>query len=43
VTDVPLLDLVGHPVVTNPDPMLYRVARRRRWPVKFFTPPELRR
>jgi putative phosphoserine phosphatase/1-acylglycerol-3-phosphate O-acyltransferase len=40
VTDVPLLDLVGHPVVTNPDHMLYRLARKRRWPIKFFTPPE---
>ena len=39
VTDLPLLDLVGHPVVTNPDHMLYRIARKRRWPVRFFTPP----
>ena len=36
VTDQPLLDLVGHPVVVNPDPMLYRLAVRRRWPVRFF-------
>jgi HAD superfamily hydrolase (TIGR01490 family) len=41
ITDLPLLDLVGHPVVTNPDHMLYRTARKRRWPVKFFTPPGL--
>jgi HAD superfamily hydrolase (TIGR01490 family) len=41
VTDLPLLDLVGHPVVTNPDYMLYRIARKRCWPVKFFTPPGL--
>lgn len=40
ITDLPLLDLVGHPVVTNPDPFLYREAARRRWPVRFFTPPE---
>ena len=41
VTDLPLLDLVGHPVVTNPDPILYRKARRRRWPVRLFvTPPD---
>lgn len=40
VTDLPLLDLVGHPVVTNPDPMLYRTARRRHWPVRFFEAPE---
>ncbi len=39
ITDLPLLDLVGHPVVTNPDPRLYRAAVRRRWPVRFFEPP----
>ena len=39
ITDLPLLELVGHPVVTNPDPRLYREAVRRRWPVRFFTPP----
>lgn len=39
ITDRPLLDLVGHPVATNPDPLLYREARRRAWPVRFFTPP----
>lgn len=40
ITDLPLLDLVGHPVVVNPDPLLYRQARRRRWPVRYFTAPE---
>jgi len=39
ITDLPLLELVGHPVVTNPDPFLYRVAVKRRWPVRFFEPP----
>ncbi|MBW2313609.1 MAG: HAD family hydrolase [Deltaproteobacteria bacterium] len=39
ITDLPLLDLVGHPVVTNPDPFLYREAVRRRWPVKLFKSP----
>jgi HAD superfamily hydrolase (TIGR01490 family) len=39
ITDMPLLELVGHPVVTNPDPFLYRVAARRAWPVRFFEPP----
>jgi HAD superfamily hydrolase (TIGR01490 family) len=39
ITDLPLLDLVGHPVVTNPDPFLYREAARRRWPVRIFEPP----
>jgi hypothetical protein len=43
VTDLPLLELVGHPVVTNPDPRLYRVAVRRHWPVRFFKPPEKKR
>jgi len=46
VTDRPLLDLVGHPVVVNPDPLLYRMAIRRRWPVRLFddgaTPAALR-
>jgi putative phosphoserine phosphatase/1-acylglycerol-3-phosphate O-acyltransferase len=40
VTDLPLLDLVGHPVVTNPDPLLYRAAVKRCWPVRFFEPPD---
>jgi HAD superfamily hydrolase (TIGR01490 family) len=40
ITDRPLLDLVAHPVAVNPDPMLYREAARRGWPVRFFTPPQ---
>ncbi len=40
ITDLPLLDIVGHPIVTNPDPLLYRTAIKRRWPVRFFDPPE---
>jgi HAD superfamily hydrolase (TIGR01490 family) len=39
ITDLPLMDLVGHPVATNPDPLLYRTAVRRRWPVRFFQNP----
>jgi HAD superfamily hydrolase (TIGR01490 family) len=39
ITDRPLLDLVAHPIAVNPDPMLYREAVRRNWPVRFFTPP----
>jgi putative phosphoserine phosphatase/1-acylglycerol-3-phosphate O-acyltransferase len=31
VTDVPMLELVGHPQVVNPDPLLRRLARRRGW------------
>ena len=40
MSDLPLLDLVGHPVVVNPDPLLYREARRRRWPVRVFATPD---
>jgi len=39
ITDKPLMNLVGHPVAVNPDPMLYREAVRRRWPVRFFEAP----
>jgi putative phosphoserine phosphatase/1-acylglycerol-3-phosphate O-acyltransferase len=39
VTDLPLLDLVGHPIVVNPDPLLYRTAVRRRWPVQIYDEP----
>jgi HAD superfamily hydrolase (TIGR01490 family) len=40
ITDVPLMDIVGHPVAVNPDPLLYRAAVKRRWPVRFFQPPQ---
>jgi HAD superfamily hydrolase (TIGR01490 family) len=39
VTDLPLMDLVGHPIAVNPDPFLFRAAKRRHWPVKFFEAP----
>jgi HAD superfamily hydrolase (TIGR01490 family) len=39
ITDRPLMDLVGHPVAANPDPILYREAVRRSWPVRFFEDP----
>ena len=42
ITDRPLLDLVAHPIAVNPDPMLYREAARRGWPVRIFTPPPRR-
>jgi HAD superfamily hydrolase (TIGR01490 family) len=38
-SDLPLLELVGNPVVVNPDPGLYREARRRRWPISFYAAP----
>ena len=36
-TDVPFLEIVGHPVVVNPDRALRRIAAERGWPVLEFT------
>jgi HAD superfamily hydrolase (TIGR01490 family) len=36
VTDLPLLETVGHPHAVNPDRSLRRIARQRRWPVLTF-------
>jgi phosphoserine phosphatase len=36
-SDLPLLAGVGHPTAVNPDVRLYRLARRRRWPVEEWT------
>jgi HAD superfamily hydrolase (TIGR01490 family) len=36
ITDLPVLELVGHPIAINPDPRLYRTAVRRGWPVRLF-------
>jgi fatty acyl-CoA reductase len=33
-SDLPLLRTVGNPVAVNPDVSLFRVARRRRWPIE---------
>jgi HAD superfamily hydrolase (TIGR01490 family) len=33
-SDLPLLRAVGNPVAVNPDVALYRMARKRRWPVE---------
>jgi HAD superfamily hydrolase (TIGR01490 family) len=37
VTDLPMLELVGHPRVVNPDRALRRVAAERGWPVLSFS------
>lgn len=37
VTDLPLLELVGHPVAVNPDRGLREAARERDWQVLSFT------
>ncbi len=39
ITDLPMLELVGHPVVVNPDRDLARVARDRDWEVRHFERP----
>jgi HAD superfamily hydrolase (TIGR01490 family) len=39
ITDLPLLEVVGHPRAVNPDRALRRVALRRGWPVLNFVAP----
>jgi HAD superfamily hydrolase (TIGR01490 family) len=39
ITDVPMLDTVGHPTAVNPDRALRRVAAERGWPVVVFRRP----
>jgi len=36
ISDLPMLECVGHPVVVNPDGALERVARDRPWPMVTF-------
>lgn len=40
--DIPLLELVGHPVVVNPDAMLAHHAQQHDWPVLRLSPPSIR-
>lgn len=35
-SDLPMLELVGHPVAVNPDRSLEEVAHRRGWPIVIF-------
>ena len=37
--DVPMLSLVGHPQVVNPDARLAAIAGLRRWPMRFLDAP----
>jgi len=39
ITDLPLLEAVGHPTVVNPDRALRKVAAERGWPVLTFAVP----
>jgi HAD superfamily hydrolase (TIGR01490 family) len=36
ISDLPMLEAVGSPVVVNPDPRLLLLAARRRYPVEFW-------
>lgn len=36
ISDLPLLELVGHPVAVNPDSELAAIARERAWPIVVF-------
>ena len=36
-SDLPMLELVGHPVAVNPDSRLERIAHRRGWPIVIFS------
>jgi phosphoserine phosphatase len=36
VSDLPMLELVGHPVAVNPDSELWAVSVQRGWPVVIF-------
>jgi HAD superfamily hydrolase (TIGR01490 family) len=38
-SDIPMLDLVGHPFAVNPDKLLRKTAEKRDWPVLDFTKP----
>jgi hypothetical protein len=39
ITDLPLLEAVGHPTAVNPDRALRRIAEERGWPILTFAVP----
>jgi HAD superfamily hydrolase (TIGR01490 family) len=39
ITDVPMLEAVGHPYAVNPDKELRKVAGEREWPILVFSKP----
>jgi len=43
ITDLPMLEAVGHPTAVNPDRALRQVAAARNWPVLSFAAPPRRR
>lgn len=38
-TDLPMMEVVGHPVAVNPDKELKEVAEERDWPIMYFERP----
>jgi hypothetical protein len=36
VTDLPMMEMVGHPVAVNPDKELRKIAEEREWPILEF-------
>jgi HAD superfamily hydrolase (TIGR01490 family) len=38
-TDLPMLEVVGHPVAVNPDRMLANLAKERNWEIRHFVRP----
>ncbi len=43
ITDLPMLEAVGHPTAVNPDRALREVAAARSWPILSFAAPPRRR
>ena len=43
ITDLPMLEAVGHPTAVNPDRALRQVAVARNWPILSFAAPNRRR
>jgi HAD superfamily hydrolase (TIGR01490 family) len=43
ITDLPMLEAVGHPTAVNPDRALRQVAAARDWPILSFAAPARRR
>ena len=41
ITDLPMLEAVGHPVAVNPDRALLREATQRGWEIRVFDNPQL--
>lgn len=39
MSDLPMLEAVGHPVAVNPDPRLRRTAKARGWPIEDWGKP----